>query len=156
MEDNGGEWNLADLFVIDRQSLRGKRGQRAFLLGAHLHLFPASTPALAQAGDQRHVLEASSDRTNEASLRAFAIHPSSLGQMECFKGSLEHLLMQWLMLTASFGPSPADTVYVQLLMLVCLCLRTSTAPPRPTLHRLVAGEEYEGIDALGEQPSASD
>ena len=152
MEDNGGEWNLADLSVIDRQSLRGKRGQWAFLLGAHLHLFPASTPALAQAGDQRHVLEASSDRTNEASLRAFAIHPSSLGQMDCFKGSLEHLLM----LTASFGPSPADTVCVQLLMLVCLCLRTSKAPPRPTLHRLVAREECEGTDALGEQPSASD
>ena len=69
MEDNRGERNLADLSVIDRQSLK-RQARRAGIPVRSSHLFPTSTPALAQA-----VLEASSDGANEASVRDFVIHP---------------------------------------------------------------------------------
>lgn len=74
MEDNGGERNLADLSIIDRQSLK-RQERRAGIPVRSSHLVPASTPALAQAGDQSHVVEASSDGTKEASVRAFTIQP---------------------------------------------------------------------------------
>lgn len=74
MEDNRGERNLADLSVIDRQSLK-RQARRAGIPVRSSHLFPTSTPALAQAGDQRHVLEASSDGANEARVKDFVIHP---------------------------------------------------------------------------------
>lgn len=74
MEDNRGERNLADLSVIDRQSLK-RQARRAGIPVRSSHLFPTSTPALAQAGDQRHVLEASSDEANEARVKDFVIHP---------------------------------------------------------------------------------
>lgn len=74
MEDNGRERNLTDLSITDRQSLK-RQVRRPGIPVRSSHLFPTSTPALAQAGDQRHMLEASSDSTNEASVRDSLIYP---------------------------------------------------------------------------------
>lgn len=74
MEDNRGKRNLADISVIDRQSLK-RQARRVGIPVRSSLLFPALTSALAQAGDQRYVLEASSDRTNAANVRDFTTHP---------------------------------------------------------------------------------
>lgn len=66
------------------------------------------------------------------------------------------LLVQWMVLTASFCPSHADTVGVPPTPTAAagLPLPVGLLPPQPTLHRLVAGEEREGTG--GGQPSAND
>lgn len=59
VEDNGGEWNLLDLSMIDRQVCI------VVIPVRESHLFQPSSPTMGPEGDTRHVLEGSSDGRNE-------------------------------------------------------------------------------------------
>lgn len=73
VEDNGGEWNLLDLSVIDRHSLERQVCQAG--ISARNANLSASVPALAPEGDRRHMLEGSPDGINAVCRRTFASHP---------------------------------------------------------------------------------
>lgn len=143
MEDNRGKRNLADISVIDRQSLK-RQARRVGIPVRSSLLFPALTSALAQAGDQRHVLEASSDRTNAASVRDFTTYPSCWARRNVWKALLNtYLLVQWLMLSASTRPSPQGhcrcSTRIQLLIMACLYPGALLVPKTPLCASLWQG-----------------
>lgn len=59
MEDTEGQWNSAERSVMDGQSCE-REAQRCHVCQQLPYLL-ALAPALAQKGDKRHMLEASSD-----------------------------------------------------------------------------------------------